>query len=426
MIGAVTADYDPHSTPADRSRRPRRRRTLKTADPAATATERRRPPIDPHVIDLVLALAFTSTALVLYLTSDTRSGYREPDTLGIVLVLLTTLPLAGMHFYALGQYAVMLGATLTLSGLHYQSPIAVTAALLVALFIIALTSPYWQAIVAGVATGVLSLVSVFAFGYTNVSIAQVVVLWLVFSATFLLGLIIRLYRESAARAARRAALFAQDRELRAIEAVAQERARLARELHDGVGHALNVVLLHSQGAQRVMDARPAMAREALGSIETAARQALRDVERMLGVLRSEQDDALAAQPGIGQLAALAERVTEAGLPVTVLTEGAAVSLPSSVDLTAFRIVQEALTNSLKHAGNARATVWVRYAATGLELEVVDTGRGAAAPAPGAEGGRGIPGMRERIAVFGGRLEVGPLPAGGFRVWAWLPLEGGAA
>jgi len=358
----------------------------------------------------------------MFLTGETPGDLRPPDTLGIVLVLLVTLPLAGMHFHALGGYALMLAAQLTLAALGYETVPPVTAALLTGLFIIALTAPYWQAIVAGVSSGVLSLVAIFAFPTGALNIPRLILYWLAFSGVWLLGLIIKLYRESAARATRRAALFAQDRELRAIEAVAQERARLARELHDGVGHALNVVVLHAQGAQRIMDSKPDLAREALASIETAGRQALQDVERMLGVLRAEHDDVLAAQPGIGQLPALAERVAEAGLPVTVTTEGAATALPSSIDLTAYRIVQEALTNSLKHAGQARATVTVRYAGTGIELEVVDTGRGAAASAPTTEGGRGIPGMRERVAVFGGRLDVGPLPGGGFRVSAWLPTE----
>ncbi len=358
----------------------------------------------------------------MFLTGETPGGLRSPDTLGIVLVLLVTLPLAGMHFHALDGYALMMAAQLTLAALGYETVLPVTAALLTGLFIIALTTPYWQAIVAGVSSGVLSLVAIFAFPIGEINVPQLILYWLAFSVVWLLGLIIKLYRESAARATRKAALFAQDRELRAMEAVAQERARLARELHDGVGHALNVVVLHAQGAQRIMHSKPDLAREALASIETASRQALQDVERMLGVLRAEQDDVLAAQPGIGQLPALAERVTEAGLPVAVTTDGAATVLPSSIDLTAYRIVQEALTNSLKHAGQARATVTVRYAPTGIELEIVDTGRGAAAPAPSTEGGRGIPGMRERVAVFGGRLDVGPLPGGGFRVWAWLPTE----
>lgn len=375
------------------------------------------------MIDLLLALVFTSAALVVFLAGRTPSELRSPDTLGIVLVLLTTLPLAGMHFHALGEYALMLAATMALAGLHYQTLLPVTAALLTGLFIIALTAPYWQSVSAGVSTGIVSLVTIFVFPSGDLNVAQIVLYWLAFSVIWLLGLVLKLYRENAARATRRAALFAQDRELRAMEAVAQERARLARELHDGVGHALNVVVLHAQGAQRVMESKPRTAREALLSIETVGRQALKDVERMLGVLRAEQDEVLAARPGMGQLAALTDRVSEAGLPVSVVTRGRVPRLPSSVDLTAYRIVQEALTNSLKHAGDARATVTVGYAPDGVELEIVDSGRGAAAPAPTTRGGRGIPGMRERIAVFGGQLEVGPRPGGGFRVWAWLPLEG---
>jgi len=397
-------------------------RSLQTDDPQNPAAERMRPPVDPHAIDLLLALGFTSASLVVFLAGDTPAGFRDPDALGIGLVLLATLPLAAMRFQALAAYGAMLAGDLLLPALDYEAGLPVTAALVVGLFIIALTAPYWQAIVAGVSTGLLSLVVIVVFPPEGSGIAQTVVYWLAFSGTWLLGLILKLSRESAARATRRATLFAQDRELRAAEAVAQERARLARELHDGVGHALNVVVLHAQGARRLLASKPALAEEALVSIETAGRQALADVERMLGVLHAEEDDAFAARPGLDRLPTLAERVGEAGLPVTLDVQWPATPLPSSVDLTAYRIVQEALTNSLKHAGNAEASVVVRRRDGGLELEILDTGRGAAAAATTpAEGGRGIPGMRERVAVFGGRLETGPRAEGGFRVWAWLPL-----
>jgi signal transduction histidine kinase len=396
----------------------------RTTGPAAGADEGVRHPlrIDPHVADALLALAFTAGALVSLLARGTpAAGFKEDDALSIALVLLTTLPLALLHVQALPAYAVMLGSTVATLALRYEGSLVSTGALALALFIIAITASYRVAVIAGVSTGLLSIVgaTTYVLRGGDINWGQTIFYWLAFSGLWLVGLIIKLYRESAARAQRRAALFAQDRELRAREAVAEERARLARELHDGVGHALNVVVLHAQGAQRVLETKPNLAREALASIESAGRQALTDVERMLGLLRTEEDDVLAAQPGLAQIPELAAQVTEAGLPVTVHQEGQQVTLPASLDLTAYRVVQESLTNSLKHAGNAHAAVVVRYLDGAVELEVTDTGRGAAA-APSATGGRGIPGMRERVTVFGGRLEVGPRPQGGFRVWAWFP------
>ncbi len=174
--------------------------------------------------------------------------------------------------------------------------------------------------------------------------------------------IVRVYRAVAARAESRAELFAADREARAREAVANERARLARELHDSVGHALNVIVLHAGGAQRVLETKPALAQEALGSIETAGRQALGDIERMLGILRATEDEpSYDAQPDLGRLDDLLARVREAGLPVELRVEGTPKELPASLELSAYRIVQEALTNTLKHAGKAHSVVTMTWA-----------------------------------------------------------------
>ncbi|HEY5387189.1 MAG TPA: histidine kinase, partial [Thermoleophilia bacterium] len=216
-------------------------------------------------------------------------------------------------------------------------------------------------------------------------------------------------------------LFAADREARAREAVSEERARLARELHDSVGHALNVVVLHAGAAQRVIGTKPELALEALGSIETAGRQALADIERMLGILRAPDEEACCdVTPGMAQLATLCGQVREAGLPVDLIVDGEAQPLPSSLDLTAYRIVQEALTNTLKHAGKTRASVTVRYEQDALDIDVLDDGRGVAPGVTG--GGRGLLGMRERVVAFRGELTAGPRAEGGFAVHVRLPLH----
>jgi signal transduction histidine kinase len=195
-----------------------------------------------------------------------------------------------------------------------------------------------------------------------------------------------------------------------------------------VGHALNLIVIQASGAQRVFESRPELARQSLSSIESAGREALSDMERMLGILRvaEESDQPLSPQPGLRQIDSLAAHVSGAGLPVEVTVEGSPAELPPSVDLSAYRIVQEALTNSIKHAGASHAKVAIRYGPDSLDLEVTDDGRGVSGCEPGQEeGGRGLIGMRERVALFGGELSVGPMPEGGYRVHARLPLRSDA-
>jgi len=387
-----------------------------------------RPRLDAQVIDALLALVFTAAALVTYLMSDPEAAFRQVDLTGAALVLLSTAPLALLRRLPLALYPLMLAAVIAFTTLEYESLVPQVLALMAGLFIVTITVPFRWGIMAGVSTGLLTVVAGIWLYAGPVDIGRSVILWVAFSATWLLALIVRLYRETAARERQRALLFARDRDLRAREAVAQERLRLARELHDVVGHGLNIVVLNAQGARRMLATSPETTAEALTAIETAGRQALVDVERMLGVLRAEDADFLRAQPGLRQLDGLARQVTQAGLPVTVTVQGEPVTVPPSIDLSAYRIVQEALTNSLKHAGQARAQVSVRYLGDDLEIEVLDDGRGQARVPAAAEngGGRGIPGMHERVAVFGGRLEVGPRPGGGFRVFAALPLTAASA
>jgi signal transduction histidine kinase len=203
-------------------------------------------------------------------------------------------------------------------------------------------------------------------------------------------------------------------------AVADEQARIARELHDVIAHSVSVIVVQAAAADDVFDERPDQARAALRSIESAGREALVELRRLLGGVRPG-DEAPDARPGLDRLAELAAPLRAAGLEVTLRTEGPAdVPVPAGVDLSAYRIVQEALTNTLRHAGASRAEVTVRTAAGMLELEVLDDGHGALPAVAGA--GRGIAGMRERTALLGGTLDAGSLPGGGFRVRARLPLE----
>jgi signal transduction histidine kinase len=236
-------------------------------------------------------------------------------------------------------------------------------------------------------------------------------------AFWLLGVFIRARREAVSLAERNAALQRQ-----AERAVAAEQARIARELHDIVAHHLSVVVLQAAGARA--SGRPAAA--SLEKIEHSGRQALTEMRRLLSVLRESGDETgLAPQPGVGELAALVESVRGAGLPVRLVIDGDHRKVPAAVDVSAYRIVQEALTNVLKHAGPAHAEVTVCLADGALTIEVTDDGVGAVAastqPAGSQAWGQGLVGMRERAAIFGGELLAGPRPGGGFAVRARLPL-----
>jgi signal transduction histidine kinase len=213
----------------------------------------------------------------------------------------------------------------------------------------------------------------------------------------------------------------REREAKAREAVAEERARIARELHDVVAHSVGVIVIQAQAAQQLAVGEEAVA-QSLRSIESNGQQALTEMRRLLGLLRREDEElALAPQPSLRYLDHLAETVREAGLPVDVRVEGDVTPLPPGVDVSAYRIVQEALTNALKHAGPARARVRVRYGAGEVELEISDDGPGPAA-GNGGGGGHGLVGMRERVNVYGGVLESGGRPEGGYAVRVRLPFE----
>ena len=244
--------------------------------------------------------------------------------------------------------------------------------------------------------------------------------WLLFGGVWILGRWIGARRQLTSELHERALLLEREGEERERAAVAEERSRIARELHDVVAHSVSVMVVQAQAALRLLEGDEAPAREALVSIEDTGRQALVEMRRLLGVLRRhDRELVLAPQPRIDELDGLLAQVREAGLPVELRIEGTVATLPVGIDLSAYRIVQEALTNTLKHAGPAHAEVVVRYGPDELELEIADDGAGTGA---GDGAGQGLVGMRERVAVYGGVLESGRQRGGGYRVRARLPLE----
>ena len=247
----------------------------------------------------------------------------------------------------------------------------------------------------------------------------------IFAIAWLTGYALRERAEKADAAEARAATAEREREENARRAVFEERVRIARELHDVVAHHVSMMGIQAGAARVVIDRDRGKAKEALAAIEASSREAVVELHRLLGFLRQAGDrDDLAPSPGVSELPRLAASMSDSNLAVAVSVEGEQRSLPPTIDVSAYRIVQEALTNTLKHSGASRADVRLRYRPGELEVEVVDDGRVGAVLAP-VSGGLGLIGMRERAALHGGELSAGPLENGGYHVRATLPTRAAA-
>ena len=275
------------------------------------------------------------------------------------------------------------------------------------------------------ATGTIGIAALMTVGFLAQEgdpMRSLVLPFVIVVPSWLLGDVLRARRLESLRLAREAEAAARDAERRLSEAATDERRRVARELHDVVSHAVSVMVIQAGAARQVLDRAPGQAEESLLSIEATGREAMDDLRAFLGVLNDDpQETGLAPQPGVDRLGALVERVREAGLPAALEVDGLPRALPASLDVTVYRIVQEALTNALRHAQRAATLVRLSYEPSVLRLEVLDDG-----PAVDTESvmgsGRGVVGMRERASLVGGRLEAGPRIGGGYAVRAWLPLE----
>lgn len=264
----------------------------------------------------------------------------------------------------------------------------------------------WLAGAAATAFGVTALLT----DPDGVNLGGVIFFALLFGAPWLAGFVVQRRRVGEAR-------MRNERDA-AEAAIVEERARIARELHDVVAHAISVIVLQARGGRRLLDSEPEEARGALDTIEHTGQQALVEMRRLVGLLREGDGElALTPQPSLQRLSHLVDQVRAAGLPVEVSIEGKPVELPPGVDLSAYRIAQEALTNAIKHAGPAKARVVLRYRPDGLDVEIADDGAGTA---NGDGGGHGLVGIRERVTVLGGELDAGPQADGGYAVRARLP------
>jgi signal transduction histidine kinase len=340
-----------------------------------------------------------------------------------VLLLLVALPLAVRR---VAPAATLLTATaaLVLAALlvthSHGIPVEVFLAMLLAFYSVgAHCDDRHATVVGGVALIAIAAVDLADPGLFTSSGGSRPGAWLAFAIAWLVGRDLRRRRQRVGDLEDRAAQLEHEREEKARRAVDEERTRIARELHDVVAHSVSVIVVQAQAGPHLVG-DPERISSVFHSIESSGRDALAELRRLLGILRSGDEQlAIGPQPGLASLRSLVDQVRESGLPVELRIEGEAVQLPAGIDLSSYRIVQEALTNVVKHAGAARAEITIRYADRALELDIVDDGHGGAVSANGS--GHGLIGMRERVALYGGTLDTGPRDGGGYAVHARLPL-----
>jgi signal transduction histidine kinase len=365
----------------------------------------------PFATDAVLASALAALVLSEVFTSG---GYLTGSNwVYVPVALLMTVPLGWRRRAPLLVVVLVMGAFAAQSLILDPTPtpdVELVPAL-IAVYSVAAHGDRWVAFIGGG----LSLIA----GLIWLGVDDFLLPIVMFGGAWLAGRLVQKRQLYAQAFAERARVLERERDANARVAAAEERVRIAREMHDVIGHSVSVMVVQA-GAERLAlgDERPAT-REALLAIERTGREALAEMSRLLGILRKEGEGlSLAPRPSLAQVDVLLQTVRDAGVPVELRIEGEQADLPAGVDVSAYRIVQEALTNVVKHAGPARATVVVRYSRRAVEVEVTDDGRRSV---NGRTAGYGLAGMRERVELHGGTLEAGGRGEGGFAVKARLPL-----
>ncbi|MFD7901542.1 sensor histidine kinase [Kitasatospora sp. NPDC059747] len=371
-------------------------------------------------VALALFLAFLGTHYVLIV--------QEPHSALLLMVPVVPLPLALRRRYPLAVLWAVLPLALLVR--HQSEDIAYSAgvAVVIAAYSVAAYGRRPAAVLASLPAAATTLVVLFAEAklphFPN-GVVAVLLLVPVFAVAYEL----RMWRRRAAEGHERLSALEREQLAALQRAVEHERARIARELHDVVTHNVSMMTIQAGAARKILDTAPDKAREAMAAVETGGRAAMTELRHVMGLLTIDAgtgDDPaatadLSPQPGLGRLDALVEGVRQAGLTVGLTVSGERRAVPPGVELAAYRVVQEALTNTVKHAGGAAAEVTVEYAPGHLAVEVTDTG-GRPTGAAATGNGRGLIGLRERLAVYGGTLHTGTRPRGGYRVKALIPLE----
>jgi signal transduction histidine kinase len=380
----------------------------------------------PEALDSLLALALFTGAAVSGASGD---GDRPADGTFFLLLAIGSLPYAMRRRAPLTVLVLASLPVLALIELRYTSAVIGSG-----LFLAAYTVATWRTprcLVAAVGWVTVLLTTLAVTSPDALPPGELLTNAALFVGAFGLGRSTRVRHTNSALLKERAELAERARSEAARLAVSEERLRIAQELHDVIGHSLGVIALQAQVGAHVIDVDPAEAKAALVAVSSTSRTALAEIRRILGAMHDGAADSYHPAPGLGSVGDLAAQLTAAGLPVEVRTIGTPDQVPTALDLTAYRLVQEALTNVAKHAGRTQATVTVRYEPRALDLEIFDDGptdrtptRLASPLSANASPGHGQLGMRERVAVWGGSLEAGPRPEGGYAVRAHLPFGEG--
>lgn len=398
----------------------------------------RRPRAAVWVADIVVALVMTAVTLGgsigealsrvngigEIVTSGGHPVVANASWAAFLLPTAAALSLAWRRHYPVQVLAVSLACVVAFSMFGYENGTAILD-VLIALYTVASMGSLRRAVVAGVVTLIALLVAsgppfnpFGPFGGDFILVPGLV------TVATVLGVAVGNRRSYLRAVEERAAQAERTREDEAARRVDAERLRIARELHDAVAHTLSMINVQAGAAAHVAGEHPERAVEALNAIRVASKEGLREMRSILNVLRQadEADQPTQPAPGLAMLDTLVGTANSAGLPTTVQVEGTPRRLPSTVDLAAYRIIQESLTNAVRHAGPASAIVALAWSDGWLRVNVIDTGRGVSANGDADGGGHGLVGMRERAAAVGGSVEAGPLPEGGFAVHARLPTQ----
>src|SRR5215212_1000385 len=377
------------------------------------------------------ALMAVALSVVLVLELSLGSNITGPAWANYVCGLVATAAVAWRRPWPVWALAVQLISVLVstaFGGDLAENPFSPFLAVIVVMYGVGSYAPRaWSYF--GVGIGVLGMILINLVGdspsdagsYIGTSLLAVVLPWAA-------GRAVKEWAQRALELERVNQALKAEQEQRSLLAVADERSRIARELHDVVAHSISVMVVQAEGARRMMDRDPKRAKAALDQIEGTGRAALVEMRRLLGVLRKERDGVVRTpQPGTGTLDMLVDRAQEAGLGVRVAIEGPRKTLPAGVDVSVFRIIQEALTNALKHAGPTRADVLLTYHPGSIEVEIVDAGIVNGYEPEGSDPENpqhGLLGMKERVSLYGGEIATGPCEDGrdGYRVWARIPLH----
>ena len=386
------------------------------------------------VVTVIVEARDSAARLAYSVPGDVVIPFRPPPpalpSLWVLLgVALTVAPLAFRRVYPIRAFVVIIAAVIGTSG---QTTTITFVAVILAAYSAVAYSAYRRAALLSVL--IAAVIVTAAYPNTTPPVPERFTALLILLPTVSVAMLIRVWRRRAGESAERLRRAEAEHEAETRRAVALERARIASEMHDVVTHNVSVMVVQAGAARRVLDSSPGDARRALLAVEASGRTAMAELRHLLGLLAPSGEGGsepgagpagggeqikLTPQPDLGQIGSLIDRVRAAGLPVELSVAGGR-DLPPGLDLAAYRVVQEALTNVMKHAGQAKTTVRIEYRPAELLITVCDDGGPVAAPTGG--GGSGLIGLRERIAVYGGELDAGPRPGGGWRLAARIPLE----